>query len=94
MQAAAPAAALPVSAEQSGVRLTIQVGSFLEKANAEKLADRLKNSGYTPQISLASIGAQQWSIVRVGPYEDWDEANQIAAQLAREQLQAVIRPIR
>ena len=94
----APAAvtpAPPVAAEQSGVRLAIQVGSFLQKSNAEKLADQLKHSGYNPQIVLADIGARQWNVVRVGPYQDWDEATQVAAQLSRDQTgRAVIRAIR
>lgn len=95
--AAAPviAKAPPVAPEQSGVRLSIQVGSFLQKSNAEKLADQLKHSGYNPQIVLADIGTKQWNIVRVGPYQDWDEATQIAAQLSRDQAgRAVIRAIR
>jgi cell division protein FtsN len=88
-------AALPSAPEQSGVRLAIQVGAFLQKSNAEKLADQLKHSGYNSQIVLAGVGSKQWNIVRVGPYQDWDEATQIAAQLSREQAgPAVIRPIR
>jgi cell division protein FtsN len=81
--------------EQSGVRLSIQVGSFLERANAQKLADELTHLGYNPQIVIAGSGPKQWSIVRVGPYLDWDEATHIAALLSRDQTSpAVIRPIR
>jgi cell division protein FtsN len=77
------------------VRLSIQVGSFLQKSNAEKLAGQLKQSGYNPQIVLAGIGSKQWNIVRVGPYQDWEEATQIATLLSRDQATpAVIHPIR
>jgi cell division protein FtsN len=95
-QAASPAATSSVPApEQNGVRLSVQVGSFLQKSNAEKLADQLKQSGYNPQIVLAGIGSKQWNVVRVGPYQDWDEAASIAAQLSRDQAApAVIHPIR
>jgi len=88
-------AATPAPPASNGVRLSIQVGSFLQKSNAEKLAEQLTHSGYKPQIVLAGIGAQQWNIVRIGPYQDWDEATQIAAQLSRDQAApAVVRPIR
>ena len=93
--AASAALASSRAPEQTGVRLSIQVGSFLEKANAQKLVDQLKHSGYNPQIVLAGIAPRQWNIVRVGPYQDWDEASQIAALLSRDQANpAVIRPIR
>jgi cell division protein FtsN len=91
----ANASAIPSSPELSGVRLSIQVGSFLQKSNAEKLAGQLKQSGYNPEIVLAGIGDKQWNVVRVGPYLDWDQATQIAALLSRENsAPAVIHPIR
>jgi cell division protein FtsN len=96
----APAAAAtddvpPRLATPVGVQLAIQVGSFLEKANAEKLAERLKEEGYAPQIVLGGHAPKQWNIVRVGPYRDWDEASEIAAVLSRDQeAPAVVRPMR
>ena len=79
----------------AGVQLAIQVGSFLDKGNAEKLAERLKEEGYAPQIVVGGHAPKQWNIVRVGPYRDWDEASEIAAVLSRDQPSpAVIRPMR
>lgn len=96
--ASLPAAPAPASAAKSvddGVRLAVQVGAFLEKENAEKLAGQLKQSGYSPQILLSGSGPRKWNIVRVGPYADWDQATQIAALLSRDQsTPAVIRPMR
>jgi cell division protein FtsN len=91
---AAPAAELKV-AGPAAVQLAIQVGSFLDKANAEKLVERLKEEGYAPQIVMGGHAPKQWNIVRVGPYRDWDEASEIAAVLSRDQPSpAVIRPMR
>jgi cell division protein FtsN len=78
-----------------GVQLAVQVGAFLDKSNAEKLAERLKEEGYAPQIIVSGHSPRQWNIVRVGPYRDWDEASEIAAVLSRDQsTPAVIRPMR
>jgi cell division septation protein DedD len=90
--ATAPA---PVSKAPLSVQLAVEVGAFLERANAEKLSERLKEEGYTPQISTGGHALKQWNFVSVGPYHDWDEASQIAAILSRDQgAQAVVRPIR
>jgi cell division septation protein DedD len=77
------------------VQLAVQVGAFLDKANAEKLVERLKEEGYQPQIVSAGHAPRSWSIVRVGPYHDWDQASEIAAVLTRDQASpAVVRPMR
>lgn len=90
--AAAPASVAP---EVPGVQLAVQVGAFLDKANADRLAQRLREGGYTPQIVLGGRAPKQWNLVRVGPYNDWEEAAEIAAVLSRDQATpAVIRPMR
>jgi cell division protein FtsN len=90
--AAEPPARVPA---YSGTQLAVQVGAFLEKSNAEKLAEELKAEGYAPQIIVGGHAPRQWNIVRIGPYRDWDEASEIAAVLSRDRsTPAVIRPIR
>jgi cell division septation protein DedD len=93
---AQPAAQAPSAApETPGVQLAIQVGAFLDKANADKLVERLKEAGYAPQIVLGGQPPRQWNFVRVGPYHDWGEASQIAAVISRnEDTEAVVRPMR
>jgi cell division protein FtsN len=94
--AAQPGAQAPsVAPETPGIQLAIQVGAFLDKANADKLVERLKDAGYAPQIVLGGRPPRQWNFVRVGPYHDWDEASQIAAVISRnEDTEAVVRPMR
>jgi cell division septation protein DedD len=98
--ASAPAAATPEAAPSAApsvpaVQLAIQVGAFLDKANADKLVERLKEAGYTPEVVLGGHAPRLWNFVRVGPYHDWDEASQIAAVISRDQdTEAVVRPMR
>jgi|SRR5579871_502911 len=92
---AAPAAAEPKTPDVPGIQLAIQVGAFLERANADKLVARLKEEGYAPQIVASNHGDRQWNFVRVGPYHDWEEATEVAAVLSRDQASpAVVRPMR
>jgi cell division protein FtsN len=100
--ATAPAGATPASAPAAAaaapsvpaVQLAIQVGAFLDKGNADKLVERLKEAGYTPQIVLGGHAPRVWNFVCVGPYHDWGEASQIAAVISRDQdTEAVVRPM-
>lgn len=75
--------------------LAVEVGAFLERANADKLAAQLKEEGYSPQIVQGGHAPKQWNFVRVGPYHDWDEAAEIASVLSRDlPTTAVVRPMR
>jgi cell division protein FtsN len=77
------------------LQLAVQVGAFLERANADKLAAQLKEAGYSPQIVQDGHAPKQWNFVRVGPYHDWDEAAEIASVLSRDlPSPAVVRPMR
>ena len=77
------------------LQLAVQVGAFLERANADKLAAQLKEEGYSPQIVQDGHAPKQWNFVRVGPYHDWDEAAEIASVLSRDlPTPAVVQPMR
>jgi DedD protein len=91
--AAAPQSA-QVAASVPNLQLAVQVGAFLERANADKLAAQLKEEGYSPQIVQNGHAPKQWNFVRVGPYQDWDEAAEIASVLSRDlPTPAVVRPM-
>jgi cell division protein FtsN len=75
--------------------LAVQVGAFLERANADRLAAQLKEEGYSPQIVQNGHAPKLWNFVRVGPYHDWDEAAGIASVLSRDlPTPAVVQPMR
>jgi len=85
----------PVPANLNSPRLTVQVGSFLDKSNAERLAARLRDAGYSPQLIASERAGRLWHTVRVGPYSAWEDASQIADTLSRgEECKALVRPIR
>jgi DedD protein len=93
--AAQPTAQASAAVEAPSVQLSIQVGAFIDKANADKLVERLKEAGYAPQIVLGGHPPRRWNFVRVGPYHDWSEASQIAAVISRdEDTEAVVRPMK
>jgi cell division protein FtsN len=94
----ATSAAAPQSPQVAAVPnllLAVQVGAFIERANADKLAAQLKEEGYSPQIVQGGQAPRQWNFVRVGPYYDWDEAAGIASVLSRDlPTPAQVRPMR
>ena len=79
----------------TSLRLSVQVASFLELVRAQRLAETLKQQGFGPiSIGQSSVDQETWHIVRLGPYQDWDSASQIIAELQRSyDLQPVIREV-
>lgn len=79
-----PASAPPPATVQSSTGMwAVQLGSFSNKDNAERLASELRGKGYAAFLSQLSSGSGQLHRVRVGPQKDRDSAESIAAQLAR-----------
>jgi hypothetical protein len=84
--------------EDSGhtsLRLSVQVASFLELARAQHLAETLKQQDFAPiSIAQSNIDQDTWHVVWLGPYQDWDSASQIVAELQRSyNLQPMIRTV-
>lgn len=61
----------------------VQLGSFSNKENAERLAASLRDQGYAAFLSQLQTDAGQLQRVRVGPQKDRESADKIAAQLAK-----------
>ncbi len=74
---------------------TVQVGAFLEKDNAEDLAEDLKDKGYAPYIiSVWDSMKRQWHTVRLGDYDTQEEAAKAAGEFAKkERMAASIRGV-
>jgi DedD protein len=77
-RAPSPAAAKPVPA-QSGAWM-VQLGSFASRANAERLAQRLRALGFQAGVSQGSTGRRLFR-VRAGPAPTRAAAEQLAAKL-------------
>ena len=76
--AGAAAAVQPGSAETSGGYL-VQLGSFNSRANAERLAKKVRAQGFAVSVSQGSSG--HLYRVRVGPAHDRAAAGELAQQL-------------
>ena len=74
----AAAAVQPSSAETSGGYL-VQLGSFGSRANAERLAKKVRAQGFAVSVSQGSPG--HLYRVRVGPAHDRAAAGELAQQL-------------
>ena len=62
----------------------MQVGAFADAASAEQLAVKLRSAGCPVYVapSRPSRGSKRWR-VRVGPVATREEADSVAARLAR-----------
>ena len=77
-----PAAPEPAAASTTGM-WAVQLGSFSNKENAERLASDLRRQGYAAFLSEVSTSNGQMHRVRIGPQKDRPSAEQMAARLAR-----------
>ena len=73
----------------------LQVGSFRELADADRLRAKLTLGGHQALIqSVAGRGSELWHRVRLGPYGDLVSAERARAKLAMSQLNAMVLKIR
>jgi len=80
--AAEPKPAATPAAQASGTGMwAVQLGSFSNQENAEKLAADLRKQGYAAFLSQLQSGTQQLHRVRVGPQKDRASAEAVAARL-------------
>ena len=61
----------------------VQLGSFSNKDNAERLAADLRKQGYAAFLSQLDTASGTLHRVRVGPLKDRDSAEQMAARLQK-----------
>lgn len=80
--AAAPQQAQPEESSSTGM-WAVQLGSFSNKDNAERLASDLRDQGFAAFLSQLPTDAGKLQRVRVGPQKDRDSAQAVAAQLAK-----------
>ncbi len=70
-----------IAAESSTGMWAVQLGSFLNQGNAERLAADLRKQGYAAFLSRLDTGSSALHRVRIGPQKDRDSAEAVAAQL-------------
>ncbi len=70
------------AASSSGM-WAVQLGSFSNKENAEKLAADLRKQGYAAFLSQLKTSSGQLHRVRIGPQKDRESADAMAAKLLK-----------
>jgi DedD protein len=76
-----PVAATPAAKAGSSTAWMVQLGVFASRANAERLAQELKNKGFHTSVSEASGGGRALWRVRAGPLSERAAAEQLNAKL-------------
>lgn len=77
-----PAIATPAPASTTGM-WAVQLGSFSNRANAEKLAADLRNDGFAAFLSQLGTSNGELHRVRIGPQKDRNAAETVAAKLGK-----------
>ena len=68
----------------------VQLGSFSNKANAEKLAADLRKQGYAAFLSQLDTSSGTLHRVRIGPQKDRDAAEAMAARLLKVDIKGQV----
>ncbi len=74
---------LPIATESSTGMWAVQLGSFSNQENAERLAADLRKQGYAAFLSQLDTGSGALHRVRIGPQKDRDGAEFVAAKLGK-----------
>ncbi|OPX54490.1 Sporulation related domain-containing protein [Oceanospirillum multiglobuliferum] len=69
----------------------LQVGSFKTKAEADQFVAKLKEMGFTSQISsITAETGTEWHRVRIGPFQDRRKLNKAQDQMAKQNIQSLL----
>ena len=77
-----PVAKTPPAASTTGM-WAVQLGSFSNKENAEKLAADLRKQGYAAFLSQLATDSGQLHRVRIGPQKNRESAEAMASRLSK-----------
>ena len=81
---AKPATEQPAAAANSSTGMwAVQLGSFGNQQNAERLAADLRKQGFAAFLSQLSTGSGELHRVRIGPQKDRESAEAMAERLAK-----------
>ena len=82
-QASPAQADVPPAVTSTTGMWAVQLGSFSNQENAERLAASLRDQGYAAFLSQLKTGEGSLHRVRIGPQKDRDSAEAVAAQLGK-----------
>lgn len=76
--------AKPAATDSATGMWAVQLGSFSDQANAERLSAELRKEGYAAFLSRVQASSEVLHRVRVGPQQDRNSAEQVAARLGSD----------
>jgi DedD protein len=83
----------PAAATSSATGMwAVQLGSFSDQENAERLAADLRKQGFAAFLSQLSTGSGQLHRVRIGPQKDRESAEAMAARLKKAGYDGKVLP--
>ena len=84
----------PSAGARASSSYSVQVGTYLEEGEAQRVARELENKGYTPKVvSGLDAEARTWYAVRIGAYANAREAGTAASNFAKQEgRKAAVRP--
>lgn len=82
----------PAEGESATGMWAVQLGSFSSKANADRLAAKLRAEGYAAFLSQLETASGELHRVRIGPQKDRAGAEAVARRLSAEGLKGQVVP--
>ncbi len=79
-------------AQEADAGFTVQVGAFVNRANAGRLAEELRRRGYPAEVREGAMDGKGFYRVRVGSFARRTEAEEKAGQMQREGFPARVVP--
>ena len=73
-----------------GKRLTIQIASYKDSGDADKMITRLKEKGYSAYKASADVGGKAWHRIRIGYFKDKTEAEPIQQRLKKDNFSPIL----
>jgi cell division septation protein DedD len=82
------AGALPNSESTRPPGYSVQVAAVPELKEARTLSDQLSQAGYSVYLTTATVNQVRFHRVRVGPFQTWQAAQQVAQRLETQGYKA------
>lgn len=85
-----PESSTPPADTSAGERYLIQVASFQDSSDAERVRAKLLLNGFRAALEPATIKGKRWYRVRVGPFEERDEMDRVRKRLKSKGMESIV----
>ncbi len=78
------------SVQQPGAAYVLQLGSFRNRIDADRLKAKITLLGFEPHIQTATIDGSDWYRVRIGPYRNTARIAEAQHRLRENRLESIL----